>query len=846
MFKRFRQNGEDTGMRSWRALVPQINALEPAIEQLDDEALRGKTGELRVRLDRGAGLDDLMVEAFAVVREAARRVSGERHHDVQLLGGAALHFGWVAEMKTGEGKTLASTLPAYLNSLSGQGVHVVTANEYLAARDAEWMGRIHRWLGLRVGVLTPNQPDSSYRREQYEADITYGTSDDFIVDYLRDHEVQDQRHQRQRGHNFALVDDADSILIDRAWIDVMLARNGFDASDLYQRFAAIVGEMQPATDYEVDGEQRTVVPTEDGIEHVERALGVDNLYDGGAHNLAHHLQLALTAKELLQRDHHYVVKDGEVKCIDEHSGRVQEIGWSGGLHQAVEAKEGVAIRKRGQTTARVAVHSYYRIYDKLAAMTGTAMADAAALRTIYDLQVVAIPTNKPVARVDRLDLVYKNRDGKFDAVAADVATRHQVGQPVLVGTASVEKSEMLAERLDRRGIPHQVLNAKEHFREAEVIAQAGRLGAVTVATTMAGRGVDIKLGGNPEVLARDDLRSRGLDPDDPTSAQELRDSLHRLAAETAHEKRKVIDLGGLCVLGTERHESRRLDDQLRGRAGRQGEPGESRFYLSLDDDLVRPIAGAVAARIVETYPDDQPLDSKLVTRTIERRQSSLTQWRAEQSERHVRYDEVEDQQRETIYALRNQALATKRQMEKLTRAAVESDPDAVPPGLRPTILEKYLPDVLRAAVETHCPRADRKEWDLEALHAEIRSIYRSTLGTEQLAMAASKKALHGLLLEDALGRYERREKELTPWVTRIVECRVMLRVLDERWLTHLEEMAALRDGISWRRLAETDPLHAWQQEGYELFDKMMRSIARDVVRFAMTVTVRVDRKPTSR
>ena len=797
MFTRFRRN-DDGGRRALQALVAQVNALEPEMAQRDDDVLRATTGELRSRLDRGEDLDDLMVEAFAVVREASRRVLGERHHDVQLMGGAALHFGWVAEMKTGEGKTLASTLPAYLNSLSGKGVHLVTANEYLAARDAEWMGRIHRWLGLGVGLLTPDQPDRSYRREQYAADITYGTSDDFGYDYLRDNRESNLRGQRQRGHNFALVDDADSILVDRARSELSLSDRTYDASALYRRFASLAHEMQRATDYEVDEEQRTVLPTDEGIERAQRVLGVANLYDGGEHNLVHHLQLALRAKELFTRDDDYLVTDGQVKRIDANTGRADNVRWSGGLHEALEAKEGVEIRKGGRKLATVTLHNYLCLYDKLAGMTGTAMSDAAVLRTIYDLDVVVIPTNKPVARVDRVDLIYRTGEARFNAVAAEVAKRHESGQPVLVGTASVERSELLSAQLDRRGIPHEVLNAKEHAREAEVIAQAGRLGAVTVATNMAGRGVDIVLGGTPE---------------------------------TATERNKVSDLGGLCVLGTERHHSRRLDDQLRGRAGRQGEPGESQFHLSLDDDLVRPMVGALNGRIMSTF-DNKPLDSKMVARRIERRQASLSEWRAEQSKQNIHYDEVEDEQRTVVYALRSQ-----------TRVGAESnDPDQISSGLRPKILETYLPGVVDSLVEDHCAGADREEWDLEALQAAVQHFWRSTVGTEQLSTAASQGALHDQLMKDALASYEQRERELGPKVMRVVERRVMLRAIDQRWSAHLDEMATLREGIHLWRLANTDPLHAWREEGSAMFDRMMHLITRDVVRMAMVAEVDV-KKP---
>jgi preprotein translocase SecA subunit len=594
---RFLRVGEGKKVKALQSLVPDISALEPELERLSDEQLQAKTGEFRQRLDQGASLDDLLIDAFAVVREGGKRVLGQRHFDVQLMGGAALHFGWIAEMKTGEGKTLVSTLPAYLNGLSGRGMHLVTVNDYLATRDAQWMGRLHRWLGLSVGLIVPGDTDPDYKLSQYAADITYGTNNEFGFDYLRDNMAPSRARQVQRGHVYAIVDEVDSILVDEARTPLIISGRVADAAQLYYKFASIVRGLKAEAHYEVDEEKRTVSPTEEGIERVERELGIENLYDGVAQNLVHQLQAALRAKELFKRDKDYVVVSGEVKIVDEFTGRILEgRRWSEGLHQAVEAKEGVRIKEENQTLATVTLQNYFRMYEKLAGMTGTAQSDAAELAATYELQVVPIPTNEPVIRADQGDLIYKSEEAKFESVAGDIAERYEAGQPVLVGTISVEKSERLSRLLDKQGIPHQVLNAKPDraFREAEIVAQAGRLHAVTVATNMAGRGVDIILGGNPEGLAKRDMRAEELDPDTEENRPRLDELIAQHEAETKPEGDKVRELGGLYVLGTERHDSRRIDNQLRGRSGRQGDPGESRFYLSLEDDLMRLFAtGAV-------------------------------------------------------------------------------------------------------------------------------------------------------------------------------------------------------------------------------------------------------------
>jgi preprotein translocase subunit SecA len=821
MFDRILRSGEGKKLKALQGLVPDINAFEPEMEALPDAELQAKTAEFRQRLANGQDLDDILLEAFAVVREAGKRVLGQRHYDVQLIGGAALHFGWIAEMKTGEGKTLVSTLPAYLNGLSGKGTHLVTVNDYLATRDAEWMGRLHQWLGLSVGLIIPGDFDAEHKRQQYGADITYGTNNEFGFDYLRDNMAMSRERQVQRGHNYAIVDEVDSILIDEARTPLIISGRVADAAQLYYKFASIVRGLRRDEDYEVDEQKRTVSPTEDGIEKVERALGIDNLYDGVAQNLVHQLQAALRAKELFKRDKDYIIAGGEVKIVDEFTGRILEgRRWSEGLHQAVEAKEGVKIKEENQTLATVTLQNYFRMYDKLAGMTGTALTEAAEFNTTYDLQVVPVPTNRPNARLDQGDLIYKTEDAKFGAVVDDIAERYAAGQPVLVGTISVEKSEKLSRLLDKRGIAHEVLNAKQHTREAEIVAQAGRLSAVTVATNMAGRGVDILLGGNPEGLARRDLRSQGIDPDAEEAKEQLASLEERYTKETVAEGVKVRELGGLYVLGTERHESRRIDNQLRGRSGRQGDPGESRFYLSLEDDLMRLFAtGAINWVMGKALPDDTPLEARMVSKAIERAQTTVEQKNAEIRKNVLKYDEVLDAQRKVIYALRDQILDKR--------------------DLRDRILEEHLPAAVQSIVDTFCVAEYHDEWDLPGLHAEMLTFWPSKLTLDQLGEAISKQELIDLLLEDGIAHYEAREAELTPEVLRQVERQVMLRIIDTRWREHLFEMDYLQEGINLRAMGQKDPLTEWQREGYEMFGQMMQGIAQDLLRYVMHVQVQV-------
>ena len=822
LFQRVLRAGEGKKLRLLEDLVPEINAVEAETERLSDEGLRARTGEFRTQLDQGADLNDVLVDAFAVTREAARRVIGQRHYDVQLIGGAALHFGWVAEMRTGEGKTLVSTLPVYLNALSGKGVHVVTVNDYLAARDAEWMGRIHRFLGLKVGLVVPGPYDAAHKRSQYAADITYGTNNELGFDYLRDNMAPSRSNQVQRGHNYCIVDEVDSILIDEARTPLIISGRVADAAKLYQQFARIAATMTRDVDYEVEEDKRNVAVLEPGITKVERALNIDNLYDQVSANLVHQMNAALRAKELYRRDKDYVVSHGEVKIVDEFTGRILEgRRWSEGLHQAVEAKEGVPIKEENQTLATITLQNYFRLYDKLAGMTGTATTEAAEFNGTYGLDVVPVPTHLPVARDDQGDLIYKTEAAKFDAVVDDISERIGAGQPTLVGTVSVENSEKLSAAFERRGIDHSVLNAKEHTREAEIIAQAGRLGSVTVATNMAGRGVDILLGGNPEGLARRDMLREKLDPDDPANTADLTARAERYEPECRAEGDAVRKLGGLYVLGTERHESRRIDNQLRGRAGRQGDPGESRFYLSLEDDLMRLFAtGAVNWVMDRTLPDDVPLEAKMVTKAIERAQNTVEQKNAEVRKNVLKYDEVMNEQRKVIYARREQILGGD--------------------DLRTESLG-YVRDAAEAAVLDHCAGDLTDEWDIDGLLATIGTYWPTELTEAELTGADQRRwsvddALD-LVIAEGERQYEAREAEVGPDAMREVERQVMLRLIDQRWREHLADMDHLREGIHLRGIGQKDPVAEWQREGFDMFEAMLERVYRDFVTYVMHVQV---------
>jgi preprotein translocase subunit SecA len=817
LFDRILRAGEGKKLRALGGLVPDVNAWEPELAALSDDELRAKTGEFRQRLDNGADLDDLLIEAFAVTREAAKRVIGQRHYDVQLMGGAALHFGWVAEMKTGEGKTLVSTLPAYLNGVAGRGMHQITVNDYLVRRDAEWMGQIHRWLGLTVGIIVPGTYDPDFKRAQYACDI----NNEFGFDYLRDNMAMSRARQVQRGHVYAIVDEVDSILIDEARTPLIISGRAADAAKLYYKFASIVRGLVRDVDYDVDEEKRTVAPTESGIEKVEKALGIDNLYDEVSQNLVHQLQAALRAKELFKRDKDYIIHQGEVKIVDEFTGRILEgRRWSEGLHQAVEAKEGVRIKEENQTLATITLQNYFRMYDKLAGMTGTATTEAAELASTYDLQVVPIPTNRPMVRIDQPDLIYKTEDAKFGAVVEDIVERYDRGQPVLVGTISVEKSEKLSRALDRRGIGHEVLNAKQHAREAEIVAQAGRLHSVTVATNMAGRGVDIVLGGNPEGLARREVVAAGVELDSDEGRAQYDDLVEKFSEECRLEGEKVRELGGLYVLGTERHESRRIDNQLRGRSGRQGDPGESRFYLSLEDDLMRLFAtGAMNWVMGKALPEDTPIEARMVTKAIERAQNTVEQRNAEIRKNVLKYDEVMNEQRKVIYKRRDQIL----DQADLRDEAMEA-----------------LSDAVDSTVRTFCVSEFSEEWDLDGLRNEVLTYWPTSLGLERLEQAATTDELVDLLMDDAVAHYEAREQELGVDTMREVERQVMLRIIDQHWREHLYEMDYLQEGINLRAMGQKDPLVEWQREGFEMFSQMMHAISQDFVKYVMHVQVVVN------
>ena len=803
------RSGEGRKLKALRGLVPHINALEPSVQALSDGELAAKTPEFRARIANGEDLDDLLIEAFAVVREAAKRTIGQRHYDVQLMGGAALHLGWVAEMKTGEGKTLVSTLPAYLNGLAGKGVHIVTVNDYLASRDSEWMGQIHRRLGLSVGLVVPGEWDQQVKKDQYACDVTYGTNNEMGFDYLRDNMSLSLANQVQRGHNYCIVDEIDSILVDEARTPLIISGRVADAANTYYKFASVARRLERDNHYEVDEEKRTVAPTEEGVKVVEQTLEVENLYDVTHVSLVHHLGAALRAKELYQRDKEYILDSGEVKIVDEFTGRILAgRRWSDGLHQAIEAKEGVKIKEESQTLATVTLQNYFRLYEKLAGMTGTAQTEASELYGTYEMHVVPIPTHMPMVRNDRPDLVFGTEEGKFNAITEDIAERCEKGQPVLVGTISVEKSEKLSKFLNRRGVAHEVLNAKQHFREAEIISQAGRLHKVTVATNMAGRGVDIILGGNPESLARQDLLADGHDPDSEEFAKLYEKLLERYSEECEAEGEVIKELGGLCVVGTERHESRRIDNQLRGRSGRQGDPGESRFYLSLEDEMMRIFAtGAVKWAMTRSLPEGVHLESKIVGKSVERAQNTVEQRNAETRKNVLRYDEVLNKQRQVIYKRRSQILAG----ETLREDALD-----------------YLESFVDSAVSDHCPEGE--EWDIPGLHAAALNLWPTSLSEDDLKSAQSAEEMREMLCAEAVSYYEAREKEFTPELMREVERRLMLQVIDLQWRSHLYDMDYLKEGIHLRAMGQKNPLIEWQSEGFELFSKMMDRIKEDFVR----------------
>ena len=816
--KKILRSGEGKKLKLLQDLVPDINELEQDFQKLSDEDLRAKTSEFKSRVTQGEGVNSLIIEAFAVVREASKRVLGQRHYDVQLIGGAALHFGWVAEMKTGEGKTLTSTLPIYLNALSGKGVHVVTVNDYLATRDAEWMGQIYKWLGLEVGLVVPGSRDTQHKRRQYSADITYGTNNELGFDYLRDNMTMSLENKVQRGHNYCIVDEIDSILIDEARTPLIISGKLADAAKTYYQFASIVQRLRRDEHYEVDEEKRTVAPTESGVTAVEKALNIENLYEGVSANLVHQFQVALKAKELFHKDKEYIIANGEVKIVDEFTGRVLDgRRWSDGLHQAVEAKEGVSIKEENQTLATITLQNYFRLYDKLAGMTGTAETEAAEFYNTYGLHVVPIPTNLPIVRKDQVDFIYRSEMGKYNALVEDIIERNEKGQPILVGTISVEKSELVSELLDKRGIHHNVLNAKLHAKEADVVAQAGRIGSVTVATNMAGRGVDIILGGNPEALAERDLRSEGLEQSDEKGVARYNELLNNYQTICSDEGKRVKDVGGLYVLGTERHDSRRIDNQLRGRSGRQGDPGESRFYLSLEDELMRLFAtGAMDFVMKKALPDDAPLGDKFVSKAIERAQNTVEQRNAETRKNVLKYDEVMNEQRKVIYARRNEILSGE--------------------DLREDTINNFAA-VIDEALDTYCVTEHKEDWDLEGLATALQALWPQKVESSDLEKHQDVNELYEAVMGNAIQFYESREQELTPDVMRQVEGQIMLRILDQRWRDHLYSMDYLKEGIHLRAMGQKNPLTEWQREGFEMFETMMDSVSEDFVKYVSHIEI---------
>ena len=821
--------GEGKAVKQLAKIAQEVNAFENQITSLDDDALRGKTAAFKLRYENGESLDSLLPEAFAVVREAAKRTLGQRHYDVQVMGGAALHRGNIAEMKTGEGKTLVSTLPAYLNALTGKGVHIVTVNDYLAERDSEWMGRVHRFLGLKVGVILASMSPVE-RREAYAADITYGTNNEFGFDYLRDNMAWSLVDCVQRGHNFAIVDEVDSILIDEARTPLIISGPADKPTKWYVEFANLVTRLNLGQHYEIDVKKRTVGILEEGVSRVEEALGIENLYEAVNTPMIGYLNNAIRAKELFKRDKDYVVMNGELLIVDEHTGRMLSgRRYSEGLHQALEAKERIEIQNENQTLATITLQNYFRLYEKLSGMTGTAMTEASEFMQIYKLGVIPIPTNKNMQRIDQSDLIYKSEAGKFIAVANDIVERHEKGQPVLVGTVSVEKSEELSAILKKRGIPHEVLNAKQHEREAAIIARAGTVGAVTVATNMAGRGTDIMLGGNPEFMADFELQRNGLNPVD--SPQEYEKAwpveIEKQRAAVTKEHESVVSLGGLYVLGTERHESRRIDNQLRGRSGRQGDPGESRFYLSLQDELMRRFNSGLVERFLGAagMPEETPLESKIVSNAIKSAQTQVESLNFEMRKNVLKYDDVMNKQREVVYSERREVLEGVDIKE---------------------LVEVSLEETVTAYVDSATQTGVAEDWDLNTLWNALKVLYPISFTAEQMleeiggAVALDSEYLLEKILQDSRQSYEKRESELTPTVMRELERKILLSVLDRKWREHLYEMDYLQEGIGLRAMAQRDPLVEYQREGFDLFTAMMDAVKEELVSFVFNVEVQVE------
>ena len=819
--------GEGKILRQLEGVAQAVNAIEDDFVAMSDAELQGMTEELRKRHADGESLDELMPEAFATVREAAKRVLGMRPFDVQIMGGAALHLGNIAEMKTGEGKPLVAVAPAYLNAIGGKGVHVVTVNDYLAKYQSEQMGRVHNWLGLTVGVILPDmRPDQ--RRAAYNCDITYATNNELGFDYLRDNMASSLEECVQRGHNFAIVDEVDSILIDEARTPLIISGPTQDEVKWYGEFAKIVARLVKDTDYEVDEKKRTISVLEPGITKVEDHLGIENLYEAANTPLISFLNNGIKAKELFRRDKEYVVMNGEVLIVDEHTGRILSgRRYNDGLHQAIEAKENVTVREEYQTLATVTLQNFFRLYDKLSGMTGTAMTEASEFDKIYQLGVVPIPTNRPMVRVDQPDLVYRTEEAKYDAVAEDIAEKHRTGQPILVGTVSVEKSDYLSALLKKKGVPHSVLNAKMHADEAKIVAMAGHKGAVTVATNMAGRGTDIMLGGNVEFLADAELRKQGLEPTGETAEaydEAWPATLEKVKAQVQAEHDEVKELGGLYVLGTERHESRRIDNQLRGRSGRQGDPGESRFYLSLQDELMRLFKSDWVDRVLQVLriPDDVPIENKRVTSAIANAQGQVESQNFESRKNVLKYDDVMDRQRKVIYAERRQILEG---------ADLEGQ------------IRTFIDDVVTGYVTG---ATQEEDWEMEQLATALRQIFPVSLDLEAMAAAVDgavnldRDELIEALKADAHKAYDAREAELGEEVMRELERRVILSVLDRKWREHLYEMDYLREGIYLRAYSQRDPLVEYQREGFDMFAAVMDGIKEETVGYLFNVQVTVE------
>ncbi|HYJ84525.1 MAG TPA: preprotein translocase subunit SecA [Pyrinomonadaceae bacterium] len=842
-------------LKTVQPIVEQINALEPEIKKLSDEQLRARTAEFKERVQREVAgitdkeelkrrerevLDEILPEAFAVVREASMRTTGMRHFDVQLIGGLVLHQGKIAEMRTGEGKTLVATLPAYLNALTGRGgVHVITVNDYLASRDAEWMGQIHRFLGLEVGCIQ-NDMDDFERQTAYAADITYGTNNEFGFDYLRDNMKFDLATCVQRGHYFAIVDEVDSILIDEARTPLIISGPSDEATDKYYKADAIIPQLRKGEevdgkktgDYVVDEKQHTAVLTEEGVDKAERLLGVGNLYDPSNMELLHCVEQALKAHTLYKLDHQYVVQDGEVIIVDDFTGRLMKgRRWSDGLHQAVEAKEGVKIEKENQTLATITLQNYFRLYEKLSGMTGTAETEAAEFHTTYKLEVIVIPTHQPMVRKDFSDVIYRTLPEKWDAVIEEIKECHDRGQPTLVGTVSVENSELIARRLQRDAVPHNVLNAKYHEREAEIVAQAGRKGAVTIATNMAGRGTDILLGGNPDFMAREFLKIEEIDPDEATE-QQWSEAFARAKRIVEEEHKEVVGIGGLHILGTERHESRRIDNQLRGRAGRQGDPGTSRFFLSLEDDLMRIFAGDKVKALMQRLGMEEgvAIESKMVSKRIESAQKSVEGRNFESRKHLLEYDDVMNKQRETIYGLRRQLMEEPDQRDYLM-----GDPPAA--GVAYDLLSDLTNQYLN-------PDVSPEDWDVENYTIQIKTIYDFDVDSEKINFQnLTSQEVIDTIWEKLKVRYAHKEQQIGPEAMRTYERIIMLNIIDAQWKDHLLSLDHLKQGIGLVGYGQKDPLVEYKKQSFDMFQEMLDRIDTSSIRSLFNLQVVAEQPP---